>query len=89
MIGSFQYINNAIELSFHPQIILKSHVKRRRSKIYTIQGIDVSKWQGTMDWETALSAGIRFAFIKAGGASRYGYSGLVGASNINEVHHVA
>ena len=25
-----------------------------------------------MDWETALSAGIRFAFIKAGGGSTYG-----------------
>ncbi len=45
---------------------------KRRHKIYTIQGIDVSKWQGIMDWETALSAGIRFTFIKAGGASNYG-----------------
>jgi lysozyme len=60
--------------TFHPQIELKLLIElfQRRSNIYTIQGIDVSKWQGTMDWNIALSAGIRFAIIKAGGASKYG-----------------
>jgi lysozyme len=29
-------------------------------------GIDVSKWQGEMDWHKARSAGARFAFIRAG-----------------------
>lgn len=29
-------------------------------------GVDVSKWQGEMDWHTARSAGARFAFIRAG-----------------------
>ena len=29
-------------------------------------GIDVSKWQGVMDWDKADSAGAKFAFIRAG-----------------------
>ena len=31
-----------------------------------LPGIDVSKWQGEMDWHKARSAGARFAFIRAG-----------------------
>jgi len=31
-----------------------------------VQGIDVSKWQGMMDWNKAYQAGARFAFIRAG-----------------------
>ncbi len=30
-----------------------------------IQGIDVSYWQGNVDWNAARAAGIRFAYIKA------------------------
>jgi len=31
-------------------------------------GIDVSKWQGVIDWQKAYDAGARFAFIRAGSA---------------------
>ncbi len=31
-----------------------------------ILGIDVSKWQGVMDWQKAALAGAKFAFIRAG-----------------------
>jgi lysozyme len=31
-----------------------------------VQGIDVSKWQGEVDWEMAAAAGAQFAFIRAG-----------------------
>jgi lysozyme len=31
-----------------------------------VQGIDVSKWQGEMDWNDAIMAGTEFAFIRAG-----------------------
>lgn len=34
----------------------------------TIRGIDVSHWQGTIDWTKVKAAGIRFAIIKAGGS---------------------
>jgi lysozyme len=30
-----------------------------------IQGIDVSYWQGDIDWDAAREAGVRFTFIKA------------------------
>jgi lysozyme len=32
---------------------------------YPVHGIDVSRWQGTIDWRAARAAGTRFAFIKA------------------------
>jgi lysozyme len=31
-----------------------------------VYGIDVSKWQGLMNWETAKNAGANYAFIRAG-----------------------
>ncbi|MCD7918663.1 MAG: peptidoglycan-binding protein [Clostridiales bacterium] len=34
------------------------------STIY--RGIDVSKWQGSIDWDKVAAAGIQFAFIRAG-----------------------
>ncbi len=34
-------------------------------------GIDVSHWQGTMNWATAKSAGVTFAFIKASQGAAY------------------
>src|SRR3954469_19401458 len=30
-----------------------------------IHGIDISKWQGGIDWETGKASGVAFAFIKA------------------------
>lgn len=35
-------------------------------------GIDVSKWQGEMNWETAFNAGADFAFIRAGSCTSEG-----------------
>lgn len=32
-----------------------------------IYGIDVSRWQGTIDWKKVAAAGYKFAFIKVGG----------------------
>lgn len=33
-----------------------------------VKGIDVSRWQGTIDWAKVKAAGIGFAIIKAGGS---------------------
>ncbi len=38
----------------------------------TVDGIDVSKWQGIMDWVKAKSAGAQYAFIRAGAVSTVG-----------------
>lgn len=37
----------------------------RPPKAYAVHGIDVSRWQGAVDWPTVRDAGIGFAFIKA------------------------
>lgn len=34
----------------------------------TRKGIDVSHWQGTIDWNKVKKAGIEFAIIKDGGS---------------------
>ena len=38
---------------------------------YTVKGIDVSRYQGAIDWETISLQEIRFAFIKATEGSSY------------------
>lgn len=37
----------------------------RAPHAYAVHGIDVSRWQGTIDWPAVRRAGIAFAFIKA------------------------
>ena len=37
----------------------------RDARRKAIQGIDVSRWQGEIDWAKVKDAGTRFAFIKA------------------------
>ncbi|GGL68393.1 glycoside hydrolase family 25 protein [Wenxinia marina] len=32
---------------------------------YAVHGIDVSRWQGDIDWRRARAAGVNFAFLKA------------------------
>jgi lysozyme len=36
-----------------------------RAHAMPVQGIDVSQWQGDIDWQKARAAGTQFAFIKA------------------------
>ena len=31
-----------------------------------IKGIDVSKWQGTIDWQKVKDSGVQFAIIREG-----------------------
>lgn len=35
------------------------------------RGIDVSKWQGTINWDQVAGSGVRFAFIRVSDGSRY------------------
>ena len=34
----------------------------------TFEGIDVSHWQGNIDWAKVKASGVQFAIIKAGGS---------------------
>jgi lysozyme len=43
----------------------KPHAGVATARAMPIQGIDVSYWQGDIDWAKARAAGIRFAYIKA------------------------
>jgi len=40
-----------------------------------VRGIDVSKWQGNIDWNAVKKSGVKFAIIRAG--NRYGSSGEI------------
>lgn len=40
-----------------------------------VKGIDVSKWQGNIDWNQVKKSGVTFAIIRAG--NRYGSSGKI------------
>lgn len=44
---------------------IKPHPLVERALRMPIQGIDISRWQGNIDWQAVRSAGTRFAFIKA------------------------
>ncbi|PSC02996.1 glycoside hydrolase [Alsobacter soli] len=44
---------------------VKPHPGVARAKSLPIHGIDVSRWQGEVDWNQVRNAGTRFAFIKA------------------------
>lgn len=39
--------------------------ERRKPTSYPVHGIDVSRWQGDINWRQARSSGVSFAYIKA------------------------
>ena len=47
------------------------HINNPDLNKYPVVGVDVSHYQGTIDWKTLASQGIRFAFIKATEGSSY------------------
>ena len=49
-----------------------------------MQGIDVSRWQGTIDWNKVKAAGIKFAILKCGGSDAGFYSDRTFEYNYNE-----
>ncbi len=44
---------------------MKPHPGVESAKRHAVQGIDISRWQGEIDWQQVKAAGTRFAFIKA------------------------
>src|SRR5215211_4056432 len=61
-----------------------------------VQGIDVSHWQGTVDWAGWASQGIKFAVMKATEGVSYidskldaNYTGSAGAGLIRGAYHFA
>jgi GH25 family lysozyme M1 (1,4-beta-N-acetylmuramidase) len=46
-------------------LILPSSISSNQLSFNHINGIDVSHWQGTIDWEQVMNANVQFAFCKA------------------------
>jgi len=44
-------------------------------------GVDISQWNGTIDWKTAKANGVEFAFIRVGYRG-YGSSGSIGSDDM-------
>ena len=54
----------------------------------TRKGIDVSHWQGTIDWNKVKKAGIEFAIIKAGGSDAGFYTDSKNGKQITKVRRL-
>lgn len=55
--------------------INNENTSNNKNKIYNKAGIDVSSWQGNIDWKKVKEAGCDFAFIRVG--SQYGRGGEI------------
>ena len=55
--GAIDYYPSKSDMKPHPGVA--------RAKSHPIQGIDISKWQGNVDWASVRNAGTQFAYIKA------------------------
>lgn len=53
-----------------------------------IQGIDVSRWQGEIDWDKVKNAGIKFAILKCGGSDAGFYTDRTFERNYKEAKRV-
>ena len=47
------------------------HINNPSAKEYPIRGVDVSSYQGEVDWDTLSEQNISFAYIKATEGSSY------------------
>lgn len=54
------------EFSFSPDAVEFSEVKEKHKASNTLVGIDVSKWQGDIDYSKVKEAGVEFAIIRVG-----------------------
>jgi GH25 family lysozyme M1 (1,4-beta-N-acetylmuramidase) len=71
-------------------------VRPERGRSSTVPGMDVSSYQGTVDWTTAYADGARFAFIKATESTDYinpdfaaQYNGAYDVGMIRGAYHFA
>ena len=57
---------------------------RQKGRQAMLQGIDVSRWQGTIDWARVKAAGIKFAILKCGGSDAGFYTDRTFERNYQE-----
>lgn len=64
--------SDPIDNSWSPDKLPLSQVIKDHKTPSTKIGVDVSQWQGTIDWSAAKAAGVEFAFIRIGYQRGYG-----------------
>lgn len=82
MLTGWQKINGAWRY-LNPQGVW---INDNSSEIASLKGIDVSYWQGTIDWDKVKADGIEFAFIRVGHGARNLDSKFV--QNVKEANRV-
>ena len=55
----------------------------------TLHGIDVSKWNDKINWQTVAGAGVKFAFVRAGVGAAIGQFGVTLAYRYAEPRSIA
>jgi lysozyme len=64
--GALALASCAQQVGYYPaKGDVKPHPNVARAQTLPIHGIDVSRWQGRIDWAAVRAAGTQFAFIKA------------------------
>lgn len=62
--------------------VINNH-KNEKTKV----GIDVSKWQGDIDWKTVKSSGVEFAMIRVGTQGGFGKDSYVDKQFVNNIEN--
>lgn len=62
IVAVMMFIIGSIGVLFYNGILLFNHPSKEK---YPVRGVDVSSYQGEIDWEILAGQGIEFAFIKA------------------------
>jgi lysozyme len=66
LLAAFAALGGCVALDNYPaKGDARPHPGVDSARQYPIQGIDISRWQGEIDWASVKAAGTRFAYIKA------------------------
>lgn len=85
-IHTYRDENNKLHIDFRSDPVrefLQSKVQRIQAVDYPVVGVDVSEWQGTIDW-AKLASKVYFVFIRAGYGNTYRDSKY--NSNLSNAH---
>jgi lysozyme len=66
LLAAFTALGGCVALDHYPaKGDARPHPGVEAARQYPIQGIDISRWQGEIDWASVKGAGTRFVYIKA------------------------
>lgn len=90
--------NNISSIDFTLNVINKNSISKSTETSFketlqkhkndkTMVGIDVSKWQGTIDWEKVKNAGVEFAMIRVGAQNGFGSDNYLDKEFISNIEN--